>query len=116
MPVTSDDNPVLVYSPVLNFEQSNLLIGAQDDVIKRHGVEFFYSNSVKVAKTLLWQLCLGHDDCPIWKGTNALVGHFSNIITLLKSLDKTDTDVPTFVIKRPTEVPCHCLHLFILKI
>ena len=106
----------IVYLPVLNFVQSNLLIGAEDDVIKRHGVEFFESNSFKVAKTLLWQLCPGHEDCPIRKGNNALVSHFSDIITLLKSLDETDTAVPTFVIKRPMEVPCHCLHLSILKI
>ena len=55
---------------------------------------------------LLSQLCPGHEDCPIRKGNNALVSHFSDIITLLKSLDEADTDVPTFVIKRPTEVPC----------
>ena len=62
MPVTSsDDNPVLVFSPVLNFVQSNLLIGSEDEVIKSHGVEFLDSNSVKVAKTLLWQLCPGHE-------------------------------------------------------
>jgi len=66
-----------------------------------------------VAKTLLWQLCTGHEDCPIRKGNNALVSHFSDIITPLKSLDETDTDVPqetdtdeTFVIKCPTEVTC----------
>ena len=74
MPVTSsDNNPVLVYSPVLNFVQRNLLIGTEDDVIKSHGMEFFYSNLIKVAKTLLWQLCPGHEDCPIRKGNNALV-------------------------------------------
>ena len=77
MPATSDNNHVLVYSPILNFVQSNLLIGAEDDMIKRHGVEFFDSNSVKVAKTLLWHLCLGHEDCPIRKGNNELVSHFS---------------------------------------
>jgi len=40
------------------------------------------------------------------KGNNALVSHFSNIITLLKPLDKTDTVVLTFFIKHPIEVPC----------
>ena len=62
---SSDNNPVLVYSPVLNFIQSNLLIAAEDVVIKRHGMELFDIISVKVAKTLLWQLCLGRKDCPI---------------------------------------------------
>ena len=32
--------------------------------------------------------------------------HFSDIITLLRSLDSSDTFVPVFVIKRPTETPC----------
>ena len=83
MPVTSsNDNPFLVYSPAQNFVQSNLLIGTGDDVIKRHGVEFFDTNSVKVAKISLWPLCPAHEDCRIWKRSNAVVSRFSDIITL----------------------------------
>ena len=70
------------------------------------GVEFLDTNSVKVAKTLLWHPYPLHEDCPIRKGNNAPVSHFSDTITLLKPLDKTDNDVPTFVIKRPMEAPC----------
>ena len=108
-------NPVPAYSQVLSCVQSNLLIEAEDDVIKNYEVEFLDTNSAKVAKTLLGQQCPGHEDCPIRKGNNTLVSHFNDIITTLKYLEKTNTDVPNFVIKCPMEVSCHCLHLPISK-
>lgn len=103
---SSDEMPELVYSPVLNFIQSNLLSGIEEDIIKRHGMEFFDVNIVKEAKSLLWQISAPELDCPVRKGNNALSNHFSDIISLLRSLDSSDTFAPTFVIKRPTEVPC----------
>jgi len=38
---SSEETPELVYSPVLNFIQSNLLSGIEEDIIKRHGMEVF---------------------------------------------------------------------------
>ena len=103
---STDETPELVYSPVLNFIQSNLLSGIEEDIIKRHGMEFFDVNIVKEAKSLLWQISAPESDCPVRKGNNALSSHFSDIVSLLRYLDSSDTFVPMFVIKQPTEVPC----------
>ena len=43
------------------------------------------------AKSLLWQISAPGSDCPVCKGDNVLSSHFSDIITVLRSLDSSNT-------------------------
>ena len=50
----------LVYSPILNYVQSNQLNGIDNDTIKKYGIDFYADvNEVKDAKAKLWE-----DVCP----------------------------------------------------
>ena len=63
-------------------------------------------NVVEEAQSLLWKISVFESDFPVRKRNNALSIHFNDIITLVRCLDSSDTFVPVFVIKQPSEVPC----------
>jgi len=115
--ICTDETPELVYSAVLNFFQSNLLSRIKKVIIKRHGIEFYCVNLFKKAKSLLWQISAPESNCSVCKRNNVLSSHFSDIITLLRSLKSSGAFAPSDeATNQGAMSPWYGLYFFTLKI
>ena len=94
------------HSAILNFIQSNIRSGIDDEVIINHAVEFFPENTLKDAKVDLWaEIYPSSKTAPRRQGDNASARHVKDMIDLLRKCENEELTVPTYVIISPTEVP-----------
>ena len=95
----------LIYSPVLNFVQSNWQNSISEKEIIEYGVDFFASPKIVEAKADLWSKLEPDEIPPRRSGAKSATSNIKDMLDLLKKCDEASISMPTYVIKLPTEVP-----------
>ena len=92
----------LIYSPVLNFVQSDWLNSISVKEIIEYGVDVFASPKIVEAKADLWSK-LAPDEIPPRR--SGATSNIKEMFDLLKKCDEASITMSTYMIKLPTEVP-----------